>query len=132
MCSPIDSGTLLVRQRYLLPQERWLSAWQLRRWRASRKLGPRVRSLETHYGPEHLRLFAAYRADYMSMLAICLVGLIAGGFVSAFNTSIGLATFLGIGGIGLTIGVFSMVRLWQSSSAREEYKRAKQSTPIDY
>ena len=121
----------VVRHRHLLAQERWLGAWQLRRWRASRKWGPRIRSTELKYGSEYLRLFAAYRADYISMLVICLVSVLAGAFVNAFSMSLALTIWLTVGGLGLIVGIISLVRLWQSSIARSEYERAKQSMPSE-
>ena len=110
----------------MLPYERRLVAWQLRRWRANH--GHDVESAERESGAEYVRLLAAYTAARLLMTAL---------FVVSFVVSVSLATvfwpgiFIGLGIVGLAavVGCIGLVRSYQSDNARKEYEQTRPLTP---
>jgi hypothetical protein len=115
------------KSRYLLPYERRLVAWQLRRWRAGRRYD--VAKTEQRDGAESVRPFAACLAGFQLAKVI--------GFLAA-AVGLGAAAILGAGGLLVGAGVLAVdvlvvitavAREWQSEAARKEYQQTRPFTP---
>jgi hypothetical protein len=115
------------RSRHLLPYERRLVAWQLRRMRAGRRYD--VAKTEHDNGPEYVRLYAAYAIDMRLMTVVFVIGLVPTIILGGLYGMGGFFAGLGVIGFGGVIGAIGLVRMFQSDNARKEYQQAQRLTP---
>jgi hypothetical protein len=111
--------------RNLLPYERRLAAWQVKRWRAGRTYD--VAKMERASGAEAVRLYAAYAASRKLMAAVDLLGIAAGIALVVTVFPDGWTAFVSamcVIALGWGIGFIGLVRMFQSDKARKQYQRA--------
>jgi hypothetical protein len=115
MSSP-DSGVRL------LPYERRLVTWQLRRWRAGTRFD--IDKTERDDGPERVRLLAAYSAGFLMARIVGILGVAAGLVFAEFFGSIGFVVGFGVPFVVFAVtGAIAVRRQWQSEDARKEHRR---------
>lgn len=100
-------------RRGLLPHERWLARWVIKRQESRRT--PAIEKMQANYGTEGIELLAAGWSTGMGAAIVLLVGILLL-FVSGTHGSLGLAAFALIG-VGAVSEMLPLVRARQAAKA---------------